>query len=68
MQALLVKIKDNINLPLEKLYHFITVHMKILLFYIRTKIDIAIFNLGYYQVGDHKFTTRRYKAFKDLAR
>lgn len=34
------------------------IHMNILITNIQTKIDIAIFNLGYLPGGDHKFTTK----------
>lgn len=51
------KNKDNINLPLENISFIHDSHEHIDN-YIQTKIDIAIFNLGYLPGGDHKFTTK----------
>ena len=56
-KALLIKNKDNINLPLENISFIHDSHEHIDN-YIQTKIDIAIFNLGYLPGGDHKFTTK----------
>ena len=56
-KALLIKNKDNINLPLENISFIHDSHENIDN-YIQTKIDIAIFNLGYLPGGDHKFTTK----------
>ncbi|WP_287777653.1 class I SAM-dependent methyltransferase, partial [Megamonas sp.] len=47
----------NINLPLENISFIHDSHENIDN-YIQTKIDIAIFNLGYLPGGDHKFTTK----------
>jgi len=69
-KALLIKNKDNINLPLENISFIHDSHEHIDNYiqtkishehidnYIQTKIDIAIFNLGYLPGGDHKFTTK----------